>query len=64
MTCIVDFGGSTKNVRIQFVIEQLFFIEPLLSGASLSIFGFILASAKKAHPNTLELYKISNFGFF
>ena len=64
MTLIVDFGGSIRNVRIQFVTERLYFIEALLSSALLSIFGLMLTFAMKAHPNVLGLCRIPNFGFF
>jgi hypothetical protein len=63
MTLIVDFGESIRNVRIQFVIERLYFVESLLSGASLSIFGLMSTFAKKAHPNILEFYRIMKSGF-
>jgi hypothetical protein len=35
MTLIIDFGGSIRSVRIQFVFVLLFSAEPLLRGALL-----------------------------
>jgi hypothetical protein len=64
MTLIIDSGGSTRSVRIQFVIEPLFFAKPLLSGASLFIFGLMLTYARKDRQGILELCRILNFGFF
>jgi hypothetical protein len=64
MIHIINFGGSTRSVSIQFVIEPLFFAEPLLSGALLFITGLILTYARKDRQGILELYRILNFGFF